>query len=235
MASTEPNAARGAQPDARSPFRLPVLVLVLLTLTAGFADGLALVRHDVFVANQSGNVVRIGMGAVGYYPAWPLALLSMAGFAVGSMLAWLLGRLARRRSWSVPRVRVLAVTTLLACWALGTIAVGDTEGGFAAFFGASAMGVMATVLTQIAGVRAQTTFQSGTVLLSAQGLMDWISRDDDGSGRRLAVFGALTLACYAAGGAMGALAAGGGPASLLACVAALLVVLVLARPRVASG
>jgi uncharacterized membrane protein YoaK (UPF0700 family) len=203
--------------NASESFRAPVIVVVLLTLTAGFADGHCLTRSDVFVANQSGNVVRIGMGLVGEYSQWPLATLSMLGFGLGAMVAWLLGRLAARRPRSLIRLRLLTVCLLVIIWCIALLAFDDDRGITSALIGAITMGVLATVITKVAGVQAQTTFQSATVLRSAQGLLAWITHADPvhHTGRLLALLGALTLTCYAAGGALGAVTAGLGPAALL--------------------
>ena len=104
-------------------FRAPAVVLALLALTAGFADGYALTRFDVFVANQSGNVVRIGMGAVGQYAAWDLALLSVLGFGVGGMLSWLLARVGGPRHWPIHVVRLMAVGMLVLAWWIAVISI----------------------------------------------------------------------------------------------------------------
>ena len=219
--------------SAAPAFRAPVLVLALLSLTAGFADGYALTLADVFVANQSGNVVRIGMGAVGEYPAWDLALLSMLGFAAGGMASWLLAKVATARRWPVHIVRVLTVTVLVLVWWIVVIGVdqGQEVGRLSAFVGAAAMGVVATILTHVSGVSAQPAFQSANVLSSAQGLLDWATRHDpiQRTGRRLAALGGLTLACYALGGGLGAVAARASASALLVVLAFLIGCLLLAR------
>lgn len=220
-----------------SQFRAPVLVLALLTITAGFADGYALQRFDVFVANQSGNVVRIGMGLVGEYAAWDLALLSMCGFAVGGMLAWLLNRAASRTGWPLIRLRLATVLAAVAVWWLmvSFVDAGRGIGLLSAFVGAVGMGVMASVLTRVAGVRTQPTYQSATVLSSAQGLLDWLTDADPAtrSGRSLALLGALTLVCYALGGALGAVSARSmGADAILLLLLPLLAAVVLAHRSV---
>ena len=224
-----------AQDSGTRAFRAPVLVLALLSLTAGFADGYALTRADVFVANQSGNIVRIGMGAVGEYPAWDLALLSMLGFAAGGMSSWLLARAAIRRHWNLPILRIIAVMGLVLAWWATAIGVDDRQeaGWLSAFLGATAMGVVATILTHVSGVQAQPAFQSANVLSSAQGLLSWATRSDpvQRTGRRLAAIGGMTLACYAVGGGMGAVAEGLSPSALLAVLGPMLVCLLLvSRP-----
>lgn len=204
MAATE-------EADDSSAFRAPLLVLALLTLTAGFADGYALTRYGVFVANQSGNIVHVGMGLVGQDPLWRLSLLSVFGFAVGGSLAWFLARVARSHDWSVIRMRLLVGAGLVLVWWTTVIIIGSGSelGMVSSFLGALAMGVTATALTRVAGVQAQTSFQSGTVLRSAEAFMDWVASAgaDRRTGRTLAVVGLIAVLAYAAGGAAGAVAA----------------------------
>lgn len=208
-------------------------MLALLAVTAGFADGYALTRFDVFVANQSGNVVRIGMGAVGEYAAWDLALLSMLGFGIGGMLSWLLARVGGPRHWPVHVLRLIAVVLLVLVWWIAVIGVDDNQdlGRLSAFAGALAMGVTATILTHVAGVRAQPAYQSANVLSSFQGLLDWMMHSDPvhRTGRMLALVGGLTLACYALGGAVGAVMAERGPGALLVLLVPLVASLALSR------
>ena len=226
--------AAPADDTGRGPvFRAPVIVLALLAVTAGFADGYALTRFDVFVANQSGNVVRIGMGVVGEYAAWDLALLSMLGFAAGGMASWLLARVATARGLPVHVVRLFAVAVLVLAWWVAVIGVDERQeaGRLSAFVGAAAMGVVATILTHVSGVQAQPAYQSANVLSSAQGLLDWLLRSDPvhRTGRLVALVGGLTLGCYALGGALGAAMAGLGPGAVLVVLAPLVASLLLSR------
>ena|SRR5690606_3332117 len=69
--------------DTRSEFRFPLLALGLTTAVSGLVDAFTLLRYGVFTANQAGNVVQIGIGLGGKFPAWPAASASVAGFGVG--------------------------------------------------------------------------------------------------------------------------------------------------------
>ena len=231
--------AAPADDTARSQvFRAPAVVLALLALTAGFADGYALTRFDVFVANQSGNIVRVGMGLAGEYSAWDLALLSILGFAVGGLASRLLAGAAMSRGLPVHVVRLIAVAVLVTAWWVLVIGVGEQQqaGRISAFVGAAAMGVVATILTHVAGVRAQPAFQTANVLSSAQGLLDWAAHTDpvERRGRQLAAVGGLTIACYAIGGGTGAWAAQLGPSALLFVLLPLLGCLLLSRRSAAA-
>lgn len=202
-----------------SIFRWPVVALALLTLTAGYTDGYSLSRFDVFIANQSGNIVRAGMGVFGEYPQWHLALLSMAGFAVGASGSWLLGIAAPRFGWTLVRARLLAASALLGVWWVTVLLVGnnDEKGIACSILGGMALGVLATVMTRIADTPIQPTFQTATVLNGMRGLVEWATRHDSerSAGRRLALLGVLTVGCYAIGGAMGAFAMRIGPTAVL--------------------
>lgn len=214
-------------------FRWPAIALVLLTVTAGYSDGYALGRFDVFIANQSGNIVRAGMGIFGEYDAWPLALLSMAGFAVGATLSWLLGVPAARRGWVLIRVRLLATAAVLGLWWVAVLVIGnnDQKGIICSLVGGMALGILASVVPEIAGTPMQPAFQTGTVLDGARGLVQWVvGRGElEAGGRRLALLGALTILCYGLGGALGAFSIRLGPTAVLIGLVLPVVALLLTR------
>lgn len=206
-------------PAQRGTFRWPVLALAVLTFTAGYADGYSLSRFDVFIANQSGNIVRAGMGIFGEYPEWRLALLSILGFALGAGLSWFMAIPAVRFGWTVLRMRLLLASALLAVWWLITLFGGDTaNSGFAAaLLGGTALGILASAMTSVAGTPVQPTFQTGTVLNGARGLVLWAAGDATAAraGRRLVTLGVVMILTYALGGAIGALATRMGSTALL--------------------
>lgn len=206
-------------PEQRGSFRWPVLALAILTFTAGYADGYSLSRFDVFIANQSGNIVRAGMGIFGEYAEWRLALLSILGFAIGAGLSWFVAIPAVRVGWTVLRIRLLVASALLAGWWLIALIGGDTAntGLAAALLGAMALGILASAMTSVAGTPVQPTFQTGTVLNSARGIVLWAAGDATASraGRRLVILGVLMILTYALGGAAGALATRVGATAIL--------------------
>ncbi len=237
MATPSPagNTPDPTAPDGRAGiFRWPVIALVLLTITAGYTDGYSLSRFDVFIANQSGNIVRAGMGLFGEYDAWPLALLSMLGFGIGAMLAWLLGIPAARLGWTLVRVRLLTASAILGIWWLVILLVNDEnqKGIACSILGGMALGVLASVMTKVANTPIQPTFQTATVLNSARGLIEWLAGhgSTESSGRRLAVLGLMTIACYAAGGALGAFAVRVGPTAVFIGLFLPAIALILTRP-----
>ncbi len=240
---TTPSPTSGT-PDPTAPpgeagiFRWPIVALVLLTITAGYTDGYSLSRFDVFIANQSGNIVRAGMGLFGEYDAWPLALLSMLGFGIGAMLAWLLGIPAQRLRWTLVRVRLLTASAILGVWWLVILLVNDdSQKGIAcSILGGMALGVLASVMTKVANTPIQPTFQTATVLNSARGLIEWLAGrgSTESSGRRLAILGLMTITCYAAGGALGAFAVRVGPTAVLLGLFLPAIALILTRPDTAQ-
>lgn len=224
-------------PERRGSFRWPVLALAILTFTAGYADGYSLSRFDVFIANQSGNIVRAGMGIFGEYAEWRLALLSILGFAVGAGLSWFVAIPAERIGWTVLRIRLLVASALLAVWWLIALIGGDTAntGLAAALLGAMALGILASAMTSVAGTPVQPTFQTGTVLNGARGLVLWAAGDATAAraGRRLVTLGVLMILTYALGGAAGALATRVGATAIL--IGLLLPVAALLMTRQASA
>lgn len=226
------------EPAGRSRlFRAPALVLALLTLVAGYSDGYALSRFDVFIANQSGNIVRAGMGVFGEYGAWRLALISIAGFAFGAVIAWMLGVPAARLGWTLVRARLAATVVVIALWWMAALLLGgDSHGLACATLGAMSMGMLASVMTRIADTPVQPAFQTATVLNSARGLVQWVAggQGTASAGRRLLLLGLLTIGCYAMGGALGAFAVRIGSTALLAGLLLLLAALLLTRSEQAT-
>lgn len=234
MSTPDPSAAIGRA----GIFRWPVVALALLTLTSGYTDGYSLSRFDVFIANQSGNIVRAGMGVFGEYSAWRLALLSIFGFSLGALLAWLLGIPAARRGWTLVRIRLIAASALLSIWWLTVLVVGnnDEKGIACSLLGGMALGVLATVMTRIANTPIQPTFQTATVLNGARGVVEWLAGrgGNVAAGRRLAVLGGIAIVCYAVGGALGAFAVRIGPTAVLLGLVLPAIALLLTRPDASS-
>lgn len=221
-------------PERRGSFRWPIVALALLTFTAGYADGYSLSRFDVFIANQSGNIVRAGMGIFGEYDEWRLALLSILGFAIGAGLSWFVAVPSVHFGWTVLRIRLMVASGFLTAWWLIAVIGGDAanSGVAAALLGAMALGILASAMTSVAGTPVQPTFQTGTVLNGARGLVLWAAGDATASrvGRRLVVLGVLMILTYAVGGAAGALASRTGATALLIALLLPVAALLMTRP-----
>ena len=173
-----PPGGRGWQ-DALTEFRFPVAALVLTSAVGGLVDAYALIRYQVFVANQSGNVVHVGMGLGGQFADWPVAAASicgvLAGAALGTVLRW--GATPGRIS---PPVRQLAAALLaVVVWATADALLdsgtrGDGDRALLAVLGAAVTGLLAVVFFRVAGVTVVTTYQSTTVVDLAKGLARWL-------------------------------------------------------------
>ena len=216
--------------------RRPTASALVLAAVAGYVDAFVYLRvADVFIANQSGNIVRAGMGIFGEYDAWPLALLSMTGFAIGAVLSWLLGVPGARRGWVLIRVRLLATSVVLGLWWVAVILVGnnDQKGILCSLVGGMALGILASIIPEIAGTPMQPAFQTATVLNGARGLVQWVVGTGElkADGRRLAMLGALTILCYGLGGALGAFAIRLGSTAVLIGLLLPVVALLLTRPE----
>ena len=199
----------GDQEDTTVEFRYPLVALTLTTAVAGLIDAFTLLRYGVFTANQSGNIVHVGMGLSGRFPQWLVALASIVGFAVGSVAA---GRLRRITRTSPPVAELIGVIAVLAAWATVDIRLdsgrGDrTQQVLLAALAAIGLGILARLFLRTAGVKTSTTYQTITVLNATRALATWLGRrGHNPAAARTWLLGLLGIAGYAAGGGIGALA-----------------------------
>ncbi|GIJ25173.1 hypothetical protein Vqi01_03350 [Micromonospora qiuiae] len=201
-------AARDAT-DSYQEFRHPLLALALTTGIAGAMDAFAFLRYGAFVANQSGNAIFLGLGPAGEHPAWPASAAALVAFGAGAGIAsWLRGQ---RRGRAATWVNLVITEAALVLWAVLNVllAYGRHHASFRivlAASGALAMGALATLLTSTAGFATTTTYQSGTVQKTGQYAVRWLThpRADRGRAELGILLGLLTIASYAAGGAVGA-------------------------------
>ncbi|MET8233372.1 YoaK family protein [Micromonospora sp. NPDC005298] len=213
--SAPPPAGQGPgwsdKPDARHEFRQPIVVLALTTAIAGFVDAFAYLTYGAFVANQSSNVVFLGIGPAGRHPAWPAAAASLVAFAAG---AGIVTRLRAARIRWAPSVRVLAATMFaMSVWAVLNVLLDHGRHGpqsriALSALGGFSMGCLATLFVRTAGVATTITYQSGTVAKTGERIVGWVAGPtaDRSRARRASLLGLLTLAGYAVGGAIGTLA-----------------------------
>ncbi|WP_320065611.1 YoaK family protein [Micromonospora sp. RTGN7] len=217
MGNPEPShtsADRAKPPDPKdsfSEFRCPLLVLALTTGIAGFLDAFAFLRYGVFVANQSGNVILFGIGAVGQHPAWPAAAASLVGFAAGAALSTWVRLMASR--WSSSARGIAAAVLTMAFWAVLNVLLEYGRHGTVgkivlAAVGGLAMGSLATLFVRTAGIASTITYQSGTVAKTGERIAAWLAGPsaDRRRARRALLLGLMMLASYALGGGIGALA-----------------------------
>jgi uncharacterized membrane protein YoaK (UPF0700 family) len=148
-------------------------VVLLLSAVSGFVDGLAYLRFGVFVANMSGNVILLGLGAGGALPQGWLVLVSTTAFAVGAGVGIWVRALGRRRGAR----EATMVPVLLQCLLLLAVTVGShrvpaadlaTWWPYAAVVMLAVMnGVQAFVVVQIGSMRTPTTYATGALVTAA--------------------------------------------------------------------
>ncbi|MET8233368.1 DUF1275 family protein [Micromonospora sp. NPDC005298] len=191
-------------------FRAPLFALTMGVGLAGVVDAFSFLRYKVFVGIQTGNVVFVGMGLAGHLPAWPSAVASLVAFGLGGLLGAGLRRLPPVGPITPPTVELVVMLALLVVWGLvdrGLDSGRDslTERTLLTALCALPIGILGGLVVRTFGVQTATSYQTGTVLRTTQGLFDWLFGRGDTSGvRRLALIGLLCLVSYAVGGFVGA-------------------------------
>ena len=165
----------------RARWDLPVPVT--LAAVAGFVDAVGFSRvFGVFPANQSGNVIFLGMalgGSPGVPSAWRsgLAIVSFAvGTAVGLVIA---RRVADRRRHVVLLAVEFALLLALAIVAGPITSDLIVDGALSAVLlvlAGVAMGVQTDVISRLAGVGMSTTYQTGALTHIAQDVVGLVER-----------------------------------------------------------
>ncbi|MEV6813468.1 YoaK family protein [Micromonospora sp. NPDC051296] len=212
-------------------FHAPLFALVLGTGLAGVVDAFAFLRYKVFVGIQTGNVVFVGMGLAGHLPAWPSAVASLVAFGLGGLLGAGIRRIPAIGPITPPGMELFAMLVLLVVWGLVDRALGSgrdslTERTVLTALCAFPIGILGGLIVRTFGVQTATSYQTGTVLRTTQGLADWVFGGGDTAGaRRLAMIGLLCLASYAVGGYVGA-ATQSRPISTFVILWALIVVMI---------
>lgn len=214
----------------------PIATAYVLTAIAGCVDAVAYTRiTGVFPANQSGNLILLGLAAGGTpgAPAWRTAG-AIAAFAIGVMVtARVSARMGRGRDPGllVAELVLLALAALLC----GTLPVDDVSSTVEGALGTAAlvalglaMGVQTEVIGRVVGVGVSTTFETGALTHLAEQL----GRPSASDTRAVAVL-ALGVATYVAGAAAGASIADrwSRPLTVPVAVLAVLVVVHAARAR----
>jgi uncharacterized membrane protein YoaK (UPF0700 family) len=224
-----------------------LVVAVLLAAITGFVDAVAFERFlGVFVANQSGNAVFLGM-AIGGSPvstAWRPAT-SMVGFALGIVVAQLVRRQVRgpRRTprlgaWLLVCELALFVVVIVITGPIDRVhLVGGGEGFVLIVLTSMAMGVQTEVIRHVAGTAVATTYQTGSIARMGEAVSRVLSRSARLREEREVVVLLVVLAAYVGGAAVGAAAPGRWRWSmiLVATVVALLAAVWFVAPRRVVG
>lgn len=228
------------QDDADDRARLVrhLVLLGLLAASAGWVDAAVFTAvTPTFVANQSGNVVLLGIAVgEGEWRHAAAAATSLAAFAAG--LATAAAVRARRvaqghepRPLLVVAVEVAALAGLFALVAVDPEPARQVDLRVLAVLavGAAAMGAQTTLLRRVWGVSVSTTYASGEVVqLSEAEAEAAVSVGDAQRRHHLTVVLATGVTSYATGAAGAAFLAGGArpllvPPALLAAAAAVIV------------
>lgn len=212
---------------------MALAVSVVLAAITGYVDAVGFASFlGVFPANQSGNMVFLGMaiGGDGPTPGWRTAT-SIACFGVGAAVGFIGGRRLGNRY----RGPVLLGSELLVLLAVvvitGPLVSNHPERGFTGWtviaLTSVAMGVQTEAIRHVAGVAITTTYESGALVHIGE-LMSAPFRHgrEPRFAKHLAVLGSVIVA-YLGGAAIGATAIGRWRWSLLV-PCAVLVVLVAA-------
>ncbi|MEV7331862.1 DUF1275 family protein [Micromonospora sp. NPDC093244] len=191
-------------------FRAPLFALTTSIVLAGVVDGFAILRYGVFVGNQTGNVVFVGVGLAGHLPAWQSALASLVAFGLGGLLGAGLRRIPAAGPITPPTVELVVMLVLLVVWGLVDTGLdsghdSSAERTLLTALCALPIGILGGLVVRTSGVQTATSYQTGTLLRTTQGLAEWVfGRGDTSRVRRLALIGLLCLVSYAVGGALGA-------------------------------
>ncbi|HEY4332846.1 MAG TPA: YoaK family protein [Ilumatobacteraceae bacterium] len=195
----------------------PLGVAVGLAATAGFVDAFVYLRvAPVFVANMSGNLIRLGM-ATGQRngSAVVAALIALGGFIAGAIAAAIeINRHVRRGSRPNPAPILIVEALLLAAAALIVriehIRFSPTVGAadYAVIvIAAVAMGAQATALRRVGRIAVSTTYGTGAVVRLAEKIALAVRRAErpDGQRRRVTIAVlSVILVSYVAGAAIAA-------------------------------
>ena len=202
---------------------------VVLAAITGYVDAVGYASLlGVFPANQSGNMVFLGMaiGGNGPTPGWRTAT-SIACFGLGAAIGFIAGRRLGNRHRG-PALLGSELLVLLAVVVItGPLVQDHPERGFTGrtviALTSLAMGVQTEAIRHVAGVAITTTYESGALVRVGE-MMSAPFRQgrEPRYAKHLAVLGSVILA-YLGGAAIGATAIGRWRWSLLVPCAVLTV------------
>ncbi|MFN8167480.1 MAG: YoaK family protein [Candidatus Nanopelagicales bacterium] len=226
-------------PDTPRPgsFRLAVALTATLAAVSGAVDVVSLVYAEVFVANQTGNLVVVAAASLSSPDRVALALTALLFFTVGVVLAAFIRRgLLPRMSLTAVRETQLGVELVLIVGAGVILYATPADHGLylLAPIGllALAQGIQAVMITRVLGRGVRTVAVTGPLTDAIVGGVEAWGRPKPSGGprRRLLLLAVATPAGYAVGAALGALAVrAGAHVGLVAAVVLALVAAVIAR------
>ncbi len=219
----------------------PLVLACSLAGVAGFIDAhLFLHVTNVFVANMSGNMVRVGiLSGAGDWSIAAGSVAALFAFAIGVIVAIAHHDRRIQRNKAVRPDDLLVVEALLVLSLPITLVVGDVGFSnqadlihyFVISIGALAMGIQASSLRRVGSIAVATTYGTGTIVRIGEKVALGLRRAERTSvDRRSATIIVLVgvLTCYVAGAAA-ASALGSSPLLLLIPSAVLLAFAVYVR------
>jgi uncharacterized membrane protein YoaK (UPF0700 family) len=218
-------------------FRLAVALTATLAAVSGVVDVVSLIYAEVFVANQTGNLVVVAAASLSSADRVALALTALVLFTVGVVLAAVARRgLLPRMSLTAVRETQLAVEIVLIVGAGAILYASPSDHGLylLAPIGllALAQGIQAVMITRVLGRGVRTVAVTGPLTDAVVGGVEAWGRPKPAGGprRRLLLLAVATPAGYAVGAALGAVAVrAGAHVGLVAAVALAVVAAVMAR------
>jgi uncharacterized membrane protein YoaK (UPF0700 family) len=158
-----------------------VVLVMLLSWASGGIDVVAFLRYDVFVANQTGNLIIIAIGVTQNEARDPVlpSVVSLGSFMVAVLVTALARRFLVARGSTDQQVRHQALMIEAGLLVLAAVLIlfrvddqGDVRFGVIALL-AFSQGIQAVVLVRVLGVAVQTVAINGplvsTLNLAAQG------------------------------------------------------------------
>jgi uncharacterized membrane protein YoaK (UPF0700 family) len=219
----------------------PLVLAAALAATAGFVDAhIFLHVTPVFVANQSGNLIHLGMfaGQADWHEAAAVAV-AICSFVAGVMAATVHHDHQVRAGRPVHPTVLLAVEAalvlllmgLLAWWGITFSRIAELVDLPVIIIGGVAMGVQTAALRRVGSVAVSTTYGTGSIVrIGEKSVLALRGADRSATDRRsrtVVVLAAVTVAYVL--GAVAASALGRSPWLLLLPVAVLVVAAVATR------
>jgi uncharacterized membrane protein YoaK (UPF0700 family) len=189
----------------RQRFTYGILLVLVLAAASGSIDVVAYLRYDVFVANQTGNLIIISLGITQSAANDPLlpSLISLAAFIIAAVLTARTRQVLVRNGMSDQVVRhgALMVEAVFLIIVAGVMVMDADRSPLTRFavigLLAASQGIQAVVLVRALGVAVQT------VAINAP-LISTVSLAAKGQRRRAVVAGSAPVG-YALGAVAGAL------------------------------
>lgn len=199
----------GAEPPG---LRLAVTITALLAAVSGCVDVVSLVYAEVFVANQTGNLVVVAAGTLSDGNRVVLALTALVAFTLGVLLA-AVGRRSLRTRWGATAARetllVVEVVLILAAAVLVAVEPVGVHPRLLVPIAALALaqGIQAVLLTRLLGRGVRTVAVTGPLTDAIVGAVETAGSGArrDPARRGILRIAIATPAGYAAGAALGAL------------------------------